>query len=120
VSLGPNPKILRKLAVGDGRLYPDCWATFTGYPIIARWDLARDAGPLFEEALRVLALKAAVFELSGGDGEAAELIISPPVSAAVVTAIAGIRSLVETALRVRGRWLRTRASTMSRSNSPTG
>src|SRR5437764_13303148 len=42
------------------RLYPDCWATFTGYPIIAQWDLSRDAGPLFQQALRLLALKSAV------------------------------------------------------------
>lgn len=59
--------------------YPDCWATFTGYPIIARWNLATDATPLFEEGLRVLALKAATYELSGGDEHAAELVISAPV-----------------------------------------
>ena len=59
--------------------YPDCWGTFTGYPIICEWDLARDAGPLFTEALRVLALKAAVFELTYGDEHAAELVISAPV-----------------------------------------
>jgi hypothetical protein len=59
--------------------YADCWATFTGYPIIARWDLERDTAPLFEEALRVLALKSAVFELSGGDEETAELVVSAPV-----------------------------------------
>jgi hypothetical protein len=70
------------------RLYPDCWATFTGYPIIARWDLARDAGPLFEEAMRVLALKAAVFELSGGDEEVAELVVSPPVDEMVHAVLA--------------------------------
>jgi len=59
--------------------YPDCWGTFTGYPIICEWNLARDAGPLFTEALRVLALKAAVFELTEGDEHAAELMISAPV-----------------------------------------
>lgn len=59
--------------------YPDCWGTFTGYPIICEWDLRRDAGPLFTEALRVLSLKAAVFRLTGGDEEAAELVISAPV-----------------------------------------
>ena len=35
-------------------------------PVVCQWDLATDAGPLFEEALRVLALKAAVFELRRG------------------------------------------------------
>jgi hypothetical protein len=70
------------------RLYPDCWATFTGYPIIAQWDLSKDAGPLFEEALRVLALKSAVFELSGEDEEAAELVVSAPVDEMVHAVLA--------------------------------
>ncbi|MFY1587010.1 hypothetical protein ACN267_21180 [Micromonospora sp. WMMD734] len=59
--------------------YSSCWATFTGYPAISRWSLERDAGPLLTEAMRVLALKAAVFELSGGDEEAAELLVPAPV-----------------------------------------
>ncbi|MER6756605.1 hypothetical protein ABT235_20775 [Micromonospora echinofusca] len=59
--------------------YSTCWATFTGYPAISRWSLERDAGPLLGEALRVLALKAAVFELTGGDEEAAELLVPAPV-----------------------------------------
>ncbi|MGC4815710.1 hypothetical protein ACLQ29_34875 [Micromonospora sp. DT228] len=44
--------------------YSTCWATFTGYPAISRWSLERDAAPLLDEALRVLALKAAVFDFS--------------------------------------------------------
>ncbi|SFD29611.1 hypothetical protein [Micromonospora sediminimaris] len=59
--------------------YSTCWATFTGYPAISRWSLERDAGALLEEALRVLALKAAVFALSGGDERAAELLVPAPV-----------------------------------------
>jgi hypothetical protein len=59
--------------------YTDCWATFTGYPLICEWDLDRDAGPLLTEALRVLALKAAVFDLTDGDEAAAELLVSSPV-----------------------------------------
>ncbi|RKN50449.1 hypothetical protein [Micromonospora endolithica] len=59
--------------------YSSCWATFTGYPAISRWSLERDAGPLLTEALRVLALKAAVFELTGGDEQAAELLVPAPV-----------------------------------------
>ncbi|PWR14856.1 hypothetical protein DKT69_13980 [Micromonospora sicca] len=59
--------------------YSSCWATFTGYPSISRWSLERDAGPLLTEALRVLALKAAVFELAGGDEQAAELLVPAPV-----------------------------------------
>jgi hypothetical protein len=68
--------------------YADCWATFTGYPTIARWDLDTDTAPLFAEALRVLALKSAVFELSGGDEEAAELIVSAPVDEMVHAVLA--------------------------------
>jgi hypothetical protein len=59
--------------------YSSCWATFTGYPAIARWSLERDAGPLLVEALRVLALKAAVYELTGGDEGAAELLVPAPI-----------------------------------------
>ncbi|MCZ7379762.1 hypothetical protein [Micromonospora sp. WMMC250] len=59
--------------------YSTCWATFTGYPAISRWSLERDAAPLLDEALRVLALKAAVFDLSGGDEQAAELLVPAPV-----------------------------------------
>lgn len=70
------------------RLYPDCWATFTGYPLIAQWDLSKDAGPLFQQALRVLALKSAVFELSGGDEHAAALVVSAPVDEMVHAVLA--------------------------------
>ncbi|MFI7523975.1 hypothetical protein [Micromonospora globbae] len=68
--------------------YSDCWATFTGYPAISRWSLEQDAGPLLIEALRVLALKAAVFELSGGDEEAAELLVPAPVDEMVHAVLA--------------------------------
>jgi hypothetical protein len=68
--------------------YSTCWATFTGYPVVSRWSLQRDAGPLLTEALRVLALKAAVFELSGGDEDAAELLVSAPVDEMVHAVLA--------------------------------
>ncbi len=74
--------------VASTRLYPDCWATFTGYPLVARFDLAVDAGPLFVEAMRVLALKSAVYELSGGDEAAAELVIAAPVDEMVHAVLA--------------------------------
>ncbi len=61
------------------RMYPDCWGTFTGYPTIAQFDLEQDAGPLLNEALKTMALKTAVFELTGGDETAAELVIPAPV-----------------------------------------
>ncbi|MGH3936546.1 MAG: hypothetical protein ACRDS1_16470 [Pseudonocardiaceae bacterium] len=35
-----------------------------------------DAEPLFHDALKVLCLKAAMYELTGGDEQAAELLVS--------------------------------------------
>jgi hypothetical protein len=63
----------------SSQAYTDCWATFTGYPLVAKWNLQKDTPRLFEEALRVLALKTAVFELTDGNEEVAELEISAPV-----------------------------------------
>ncbi|GIG55716.1 hypothetical protein Lfu02_00880 [Longispora fulva] len=65
--------------ISSSMKYSTCWATFTGYPTVSNWSLDRDAGPLLVEALRVMALKAAVFELTGGDEEAAELLVPAPV-----------------------------------------
>lgn len=73
---------------GSSMRYSTCWATFTGYPLVSRWSLERDAGPLLVEALRVLALKAAVFELSGGNEEAAELLVAAPVDEMVHAVLA--------------------------------
>jgi len=64
---------------GSSMKYSSCWATFSGYPTVSNWSLDRDAGPLLTEALRVLALKSAVFELTSGDEKAAELLVPPPV-----------------------------------------
>jgi len=72
----------------SSKKYSDCWATFTGYPLIARWNLERDTPGLFEEALRVLALKTAVFELSDGDESLAELEVSAPVDEMVHAVLA--------------------------------
>lgn len=73
---------------GSSMKYSTCWATFTGYPTISNWSLDRDAEPLLEEALRVLALKAAVYELSGGDEVQAELLVSPAVDEMVHAVLA--------------------------------
>jgi len=67
--------------------YADCWASHTGYPLIAEWDEARDKGPLFDEAIRVLALKAAVWQLTHDD-KLAELLVSPPVDEMVHAVLA--------------------------------
>lgn len=72
----------------SSKAYTDCWATFTGYPLIARWDLAEDTPGLFEEAIRVLALKTAAYELSDGDERIAELEVSAPVDEMVHAVLA--------------------------------
>ncbi|WP_018637380.1 hypothetical protein [Parafrankia elaeagni] len=58
--------------------YPDSWATFTGLPLIAEWDLDDDAPHLVTEAVKVLAMKAAVYELTA-DERLADLDVSAPV-----------------------------------------
>lgn len=68
--------------------YSTCWATFTGYPLVSQWSLDRDAEPLLGEALKVLALKAAVFELTDGDERAAELLVPAPVDEMVHAVLA--------------------------------
>lgn len=58
--------------------YSDEWQCFTGFPVVSQWKLEEDAAPLFEEALRALALKAAVHILTS-DEKAAEIAIAVPV-----------------------------------------
>ncbi|MEU8588009.1 hypothetical protein AB0C59_13590 [Streptomyces sp. NPDC048664] len=58
--------------------YSSDWQCFTGFPVVDRWTLELDAAPLFEEGMRALALKAAVFEATGDD-QAAEVAIAVPV-----------------------------------------
>src|SRR5260370_1070479 len=81
-----------RLIDGCGRYDPD-WTCPTGPLAIARWNQVTDAEPLLEEALRLLALKAAVFALTG-DEEAAELPASRPVDE-VFHAILAQRTLTE-------------------------
>ena len=42
-------------------------ATYAGMPTISRFDLDHDGQPLLVEAMRALALKAAVYALTDGD-----------------------------------------------------
>lgn len=81
-----------RLIDGCGR-YDSDWTCTTGTLAIARWNQATDAEPLLEEALRLLALKAAVFALTGSE-EAAELPASRPVDE-VFHAILAQRTLTE-------------------------
>ncbi|MFF5261386.1 hypothetical protein ACFY4C_20780 [Actinomadura viridis] len=82
-----------------GRLVDTCgsynedWTCTAGTLTIDRWDIAADAEPLIEEALRALALKAAVYELTD-DEESAELPIARPVDEVLHAALAQ-RTLTE-------------------------
>ncbi|MGW6704748.1 hypothetical protein ACWGDE_07635 [Streptomyces sp. NPDC054956] len=58
--------------------YSSDWQCFTGFPVIERWNLDSDKAPLFTEGLRALALKAAVFGLTG-DELLAEIPVAVPV-----------------------------------------
>ncbi|MCM1976397.1 hypothetical protein [Streptomyces sp. G1] len=55
--------------------YSSDWQCFTGFPVIEQWNLDADKGPLFTEGLRALALKAAVFDLTG-DERLAEVAVA--------------------------------------------
>ena len=78
--------------VESTKMYPDCWASFEGYPCIAKWNLATDGDPLFEEALRLLCLKGAVMHLTG-DELKSELPASGPVDEMVHAIIAQVSSM---------------------------
>jgi hypothetical protein len=58
--------------------YSSDWDDFYGGPLISTYSVARDAGHLLVDALRVMALKSAVHELTG-DELRAELPVPVPV-----------------------------------------
>ncbi|WP_406399724.1 hypothetical protein OH805_11680 [Streptomyces sp. NBC_00879] len=59
--------------------YDEAWTCFTGFPVIANWDLDADKRPLLTEGLRALSLKAAVFDLGGQDEDMTEIPVAVPV-----------------------------------------
>jgi hypothetical protein len=69
-------------------LFAGSWVSFTGFPLVAGLDLTADTAPLVAEAIKVLALKAAVFELTDGDEAAAELVVPAPVDEMVHAVLA--------------------------------
>ncbi|MGW9067831.1 hypothetical protein ACWGQT_00065 [Streptomyces yangpuensis] len=58
--------------------YSSDWACFDGTVVVEKWDLELDKEPLFREAVRAIALKCAVYALTG-DERAAEIAIAGPV-----------------------------------------
>lgn len=75
------------------RAYNSDWTCQTGTVTINRFDLASDAEPLIEEAFRALALKGAVYELTGSEA-AAEIGIPLPVDE-VLHAVLAQRGLLD-------------------------
>jgi len=65
------------------RILPRRWATLTGLALVAQLDLATDAEPLLGQAWCLLALRAAVYELTGSVATAATLAAPAPVDDAV-------------------------------------
>lgn len=70
--------------------YSDEWADLPGLPTVARWDPARDTGPLITEALRVLAIECAMY-LSSRDELAARVPIPVPVNEMLLALLAQIQ-----------------------------
>ncbi|MFC8453693.1 hypothetical protein [Kitasatospora sp. NPDC057223] len=78
--------------------YSSDWQCFTGFPTIERWNLDTDKGPLLTEGLRAIALKAAVFALTG-DERAAEVALPVPVDEMTHAMIAQPQLLARIAAR---------------------
>ncbi|MGW4883344.1 hypothetical protein [Streptomyces murinus] len=79
--------------------YSEDWQCFTGFPVVAHWSLEADAEPLFEEGLRALALKAAVYDATSDD-QAAEIAIAVPVDEMTHAMLAQAQLLTRIAARV--------------------
>ncbi len=74
--------------VGAARMLPQRWATLSGLALVAQLNLDTDAEPLLREAIRILALRAAVRELTGSDTTAATLVAPVPVDDVVRVVLA--------------------------------
>ena len=70
------------------RSTPTCWATFTGFTLVARLDLATDTEPLLREALRLIVIRSVVAELTGDDNTAARFVGPAPVESMIHAVLA--------------------------------
>jgi hypothetical protein len=82
------------------------WATFTGLPLIARLDLTSDAGPLLREAMRALALRAAVHRLTESDDTAAMLTVPAPIDDVIRVVLAQYTRCVRMSQQLAIRFIR--------------
>lgn len=80
--------------------YDEAWTCFTGFPVIANWDLDADKRPLLTEGLRALSLKAAVYEMGGQDEDMTEIPVAVPVDEMMHAMIAQPQLLARIAERV--------------------
>ncbi|WP_371800865.1 hypothetical protein OHA38_20290 [Streptomyces sp. NBC_01732] len=80
--------------------YDEAWTCFTGFPVIANWDLDADKRPLLTEGLRALSLKAAVYEMGGQDEDMTEIPVAVPVDEMMHAMIAQPQLLDRIAKRV--------------------
>jgi len=58
--------------------YTSDWDDFYGGPLVSNYSVERDAAPLLKNAVKVMALKTAVYEITG-DERAAELPVPVPI-----------------------------------------
>ncbi|MCL6300284.1 hypothetical protein [Streptomyces kronopolitis] len=79
--------------------YDDDWTSYSGTPIISRYNQETDSAPLFTEGLRALCLKAAVFEMTG-DENTSEIPIAIPVDEMTHAMIAQPQLLARITARV--------------------
>ncbi|GAA2627515.1 hypothetical protein [Streptomyces axinellae] len=59
--------------------YTSDWDDFYGYPLVTTYDAEADAPGLFKEAVRAMAIKSAVWDITDGNESAAELPMPVPV-----------------------------------------
>lgn len=57
------------------------WCALYGYPVTGDYNAHKDAPSLFTDAIRVMALKSAVYEMTNGDEDAAELPVPVAIDA---------------------------------------
>ncbi|MGW5867467.1 hypothetical protein ACWFRJ_35550 [Streptomyces sp. NPDC055239] len=59
--------------------YDEDWQCFMGYALVDGFDVAKDTEPLFPEAIRAMAIKSAIYEMTDQNEEAAEIPVAVPV-----------------------------------------
>jgi hypothetical protein len=91
--------------VDSSLLYSDCWkCAANGFVVITEWDETKDSPHLLAEALKALALKAAVYEATN-DERLAELLVAGPVDEMVHAVLAQTGLMTRIAGRLGVTWV---------------